>query len=84
MSNLYNVKKKSNETLTRNKNSVRRGFKLLESGKRLLIQDEIQLDNASDIYWFLQTDINSGDFGISKDGKSVIMTKTNVDGKRLS
>ncbi|MDE6251903.1 MAG: heparinase II/III family protein [Lachnospiraceae bacterium] len=83
MSNSYNVKKKSDGTLTRNKNSVKRGFKLLESGKRLLIQDEIQLDNASDIYWFLQTDINSGDFDISKDGKSVIMTKTNIDGKKV-
>lgn len=83
MSNSYNVKKKKDGTLSRNKNSVKRGFKLLESGKRLLIQDEIKLDDASDIYWFLQTDINSSGFDISKDGKSVIMTKTNVDGKKV-
>lgn len=81
ISNSYNTEKLKDGTIVRNNNSVQRGFKLLEKGKRLLIQDEIQLEKASDIYWFLQTPVNAKDFSISKDGKTAILSKKNVDGK---
>ncbi len=83
ISNSYNTEKSKGGETVRNNNTVLRGFKLLEKGKRLLIQDEIQLEDAGDIYWFLQTEVNAKDFDISKDGKSVILTKENVDGKKV-
>lgn len=83
ISNSYNTEKLSDGTLVRNNNSVLRGFKLLEKGKRLLIQDEIQLEQAGDIYWFLQTAVKAKDFSISKDGKTAILTKENVNGKKV-
>lgn len=83
MSNSYNVSKLSDDTLIRNNNNVRRGYKIFDNGKRLLIQDEMKLDQASDIYWFMQTPVKAKDFQIAKDGKSVILGKTNADGKKV-
>lgn len=83
MSNSYNLTTFKDGSVSRNANSVQRGFKLIDNGSRLLIQDELILENPSDVYWFLQTPVLENDFDISADGRSVILTQTNIDGKKV-
>lgn len=78
MSNAYNVTAGANPV--RNNNSVKRGFMLFDNSSRLMIQDEISLDEPSDIYWFLQTLVRTEDYSISEDGKTVVMNKTDGNG----
>ena len=82
MSNAYNVTNVDG-VLTKNGNSVKRGFMLFENDKRLMIQDEISLDEPGDIYWFMQTLVLGTDYSMSADGKVVIMTKTNTEGQQV-
>lgn len=83
MSNAYNLTTFDDGSSSRNANSVQRGFKLFDNGKRLLIQDELVLEEPSDVYWFLQTPVYAEDFEISKNGQSAILTQTNIDGKKV-
>ncbi|MDE5781160.1 MAG: Ig-like domain-containing protein [Lachnospiraceae bacterium] len=83
MSNSYNLSTFEDGTSARNANSVQRGFKLFDNGQRLLIQDELVLEEASDVWWFLQTPIKAEDFVISGNGRSAILTQTNIDGKKV-
>lgn len=82
MSNAYNVTNVDGK-LVKNGNSVKRGFMLFDNDKRLMIQDEITLDEPGDIYWFMQTLVLGTDYSMSADGKVVIMTKTTADGKKV-
>lgn len=52
--------------------SMRRGFMLTDSRKRVVIQDEINLKNKSDIWWFMHT---LADIEVSEDGKTAILTQ---------
>lgn len=82
MSNAYNVDNVDG-TLVKNGNSVKRGFMLFDNNKRLMIQDEINLDEPGDIYWFMQTLVLGSDYSISADGKTVIMSKQNGLGETV-
>lgn len=83
ISNAYNVYVNENGKTSKNKNKVRRGFMLFDNKSRLMVQDEIQLEEASDIYWFMQTLVKAEDYEINSDGTSVIMTKVNDDGQEV-
>ena len=52
--------------------SIRRGFMLTDSRKRVVIQDEILLKAKSDIWWFMHT---LADIDVSEDGKTAILTQ---------
>ncbi len=56
--------------------SVRRGIALLDR-RRVLVQDEIQADQAADLWWFLHT---PAEIEVATDGKSATLQR---DGKRL-
>ena len=52
-------------------NSVVRGLKMIKDKKAVIIQDEISLDKAGEIYWFAHT---SGQVSVASDGRSAIVT----------
>lgn len=79
LSNAYNVVSVDG-VLKKNQNQVRRGFLLYDHNTKLLIQDEFELEEASDIYWFLQTLVKEEDYQLADDGRSVIMSKKDADG----
>lgn len=79
MSNAYNVA--NGNTSSRNGNTAKRGYKLFDNNHRLMIQDEINLEEPGDIYWFLQTLVKAEDYELSADGKTVIMKKVNGNGE---
>ena len=78
ISNAYNV---VNGATARNGNQVLRGYMLYDDGKKLMIQDEIALDEPSDVYSFFQTVLQEAQYDISEDGQSVIMTTVNDAGE---
>lgn len=51
--------------------SVKRGLKMIKDKECVIIQDEISLNSAGDIYWFAHT---KGDISIAADGRSAIVT----------
>jgi len=51
--------------------SVKRGLKMIKDKECVVIQDEISLNAAGDIYWFAHT---KGNISIAADGKSAIVT----------
>ena len=57
--------------------SFKRGVKLDSDRNRVIVQDEIKLDKAAEIYWFAHT---TADIEISDDKKSAVLTK---NGKKL-
>ncbi len=50
---------------------VVRGLKMIKDKECVIIQDEISLNNAGEIYWFAHT---KGQIRVSSDGKSAIVT----------
>ncbi len=52
-------------------NKVIRGMKMIKDKECVIIQDEISLNNAGEIYWFAHT---KGQIRVSSDGKSAIVT----------
>lgn len=52
--------------------SMRRGFMLTDSRKRVVIQDEITLKSKSDIWWFMHT---PAEIEVSEDGKTAMLTQ---------
>lgn len=54
-----------------------RGMMLTENRRRVIIQDEVQLDKNSEVYWFANA---ATDVRIASDGKSAILEQ---DGERM-
>lgn len=52
--------------------SAKRGIMLTDNRSRVIVQDEVKLDKASEFYWFANT---SASVRISKDGKSAILER---------
>ncbi len=52
-------------------NSVVRGLKMIKDKKAIIIQDEISLNKAGEIYWFAHT---AGQISVASDGRSAIVT----------
>lgn len=52
--------------------SANRGVMLTDNRTRATIQDEVQLDSPSTIYWFMHTE---AEIQVSEDGKSAILSK---------
>lgn len=75
MSNAYNEAYDANGVAIHNSNYVGRGFMLFDNNEKLLIQDEIELEEASDIYSFLQTSVDATDITVFEDGKTIILKK---------
>lgn len=58
--------------------SVVRGLKMIKDKECVIIQDEISLNKAGEIYWFAHT---KGDIDIASDGRSAIVTVTTKEGE---
>ena len=58
--------------------SANRGLFFTDNRKTVIIQDEIQLSSASEIWWFAHT--QGGDITVAADGRSAIITK---EGQRM-
>lgn len=58
-------------------NGYKRGFYLCDNRNAVILQDELTLSQASELYWFLHT---QADVTISSDGKSALF---NQNGKKL-
>jgi len=58
-------------------NSATRGFALTENRSKIIIQDELDLKQVSDVWWFMHT---RATIKISVDGKTAILTQK---GKRM-
>ncbi len=54
---------------------MKRGFLLTNDRQSLIIQDEVSLAGASEVYWFMHT---AGDIEVAEDGKSVYITNSGV------
>lgn len=54
---------------------MKRGFMLTNDRQSLIIQDEVSLAGASEVYWFMHT---AGDIEVAEDGKSVYITNSGV------
>ena len=54
---------------------MKRGFFLTNDRQSLLIQDEVQLSQASEVYWFMHT---QGEIEIENDGKTAYITNSGV------
>lgn len=52
--------------------TANRGVMLTDNRTRVAIQDEVQLDRPSDIYWFMHTE---AEIELSEDGKSALLSK---------
>ena len=50
---------------------VVRGLKMIKDKKCVIVQDEISLNNAGDIYWFAHT---KGNISVASDGRSAVIT----------
>lgn len=51
--------------------SVVRGLKMIKNKECVIIQDEISLDAAGEIYWFAHT---KGEIAVANDGRSAVVT----------
>ena len=58
-------------------NSAKRGFSLTKNRSKIIIQDELDLKQVSDVWWFMHT---RATIKISEDGKTAILTQ---QGKRM-
>lgn len=55
--------------------SVVRGVKMIKDRECVIIQDEVSLNRAGDIYWFAHLECTDNDISIAPDGRSAIITK---------
>ncbi|MCQ2525801.1 MAG: heparinase II/III family protein [Lachnospiraceae bacterium] len=66
-----------------NAKSVIRGLKMIKDKECVIVQDEISLNSAGELYWFAHT---GGEINIAADGRSAIITvsvKKKVDNKEV-
>lgn len=64
------------EAYNQDKNKVKRGIKMFDNGNQILIQDEIQVEGSSEIYWFLNIASNTQIELI--EGNKIAILKQNV------
>lgn len=60
--------------------SAKRGLKLFDNRKRMIIQDEITCEENSDIYWSIHTD---ADIVLANNSKTAYLTMKNEKGKEV-
>lgn len=58
-------------------NTAKRGFALTENRSKIIIQDELDLKQVSDVWWFMHT---RAKIKVSEDGKKAILTQ---QGKKM-
>ena len=65
MSDVYKFEENDNQ-------DIKRGIRLIDSKKRMILQDEIHLSAESDLYWMVHTDAK---ISIDSSGKKATLTK---------
>ena len=83
LSEAYNKKDNNDRQSESNNNKVKRGIKLFNSKKYMLLQDEVNIENIKDYYSFLNVSDSVNSIDISNDGKVATLTDKNGNKVKL-